>query len=50
MCKNKIDENAIKQIEELLSDGKDVLIQCRKDGIVIVEQSKKIVNRIKYTE
>ena len=48
--KNKINENAIKLIEELLSNGKDVLLQCRKDGIVIVEQSKKIVNRIKCNE
>lgn len=38
----RIDESANKVIEAILKRGNDAVIRRKKDGIVILEESKKI--------
>lgn len=40
----------LKHIDEILRKGNDVLIQNRKNGIVVIEQKKNITLKIENSE
>lgn len=41
----KLDDKAIKAIEEIIAKKGDAVVSVRKDGIVIAEQKTKVIFR-----
>lgn len=41
----KLDDKAIKAIEEIISKRNDAIVSVRKDGVVVAEQKTKVIFR-----
>lgn len=41
----KLDDKAIKAIEEIISKRNDAVVSVRKDGVVVAEQKTKVIFR-----